>query len=194
MSTQEPTPDDKHVYNGRFSPLGSLTHDSSHSPPISSVQIPTTPLNPQTTQLLGVDASKKNPEKEPSVESVAQLDYRHIYWATPCGLVAFLLLGVVSAVAHHLFYDSLDKRSLDSFSQEWAVRIGTGLAFFTKACLVASAAIAYQQHYWTLLRTQALPVKSIDKVMALLSDPTCFGDLDVLRRAWSCIVIALVIW
>lgn len=193
MYTHDP-PNDRNVHNGPVSPLDFPTHEFSHSPPVSSVQISTKASNITTTKSPGAEVSQKLLTEGNSVNSAAHFDYKHIHWATPGGLVAFLLLGVASAVAHHMFYKSLDRTPLSEFPQEWAVRIGTGLAFFTKSCLVASAAIAYRQHYWTLLRTQALPVKTIDKVTGILSDPTCFGDFDALRRGWSCMVIALVIW
>lgn len=122
------------------------------------------------------------------------LDRLHIHWKTPCTIVGLFMLGLVFAVTHHYYYNSLNDRSLQDFPQEWAVRIGTGLAFLTKSCLVASAAIAYQQYYWRILRMRSLSVQSIDDIMGLLADPTRFANHEPLQRAWSCVAIAVIIW
>jgi len=106
----------------------------------------------------------------------------------------FMLVGIAFALAHHLYYNSLNGEPVTGTSQEWAVRIGTGLAFLTKAFLIASAAISYHQHYWRVLRTRPVSVQSIDDIMGLLANPTCFFNLEVVRKAWSSALIALAIW
>lgn len=117
-----------------------------------------------------------------------------VHWTAPCSIVFLFLSGILAALAHHLYYQSLDQQPITKIPQEWAIRIGTGLAFLSKACLGASAALAYQQYLWTILRSRALTVKSIDNVMGLLSDPTSFLSARTHRNAFSCIIIALVIW
>lgn len=156
----------------------------------------TMPPKDETSQ----DSSQHVDEVESNVQNVPvnhvahSSDRWHIHWRTPCSILGFFLLGVASALAHHFYYASLDGEPPKGFSQEWAVRIGTGLAFLTKACLVASAAIAYQQYYWTVLRNRPLNIQSIDDVMGLLGDPTRFMNLDMLKNAWFCAVLAAIIW
>ena len=117
-----------------------------------------------------------------------------IHWTAPCSIVVLFLSGILAALAHHLYYQSLDRQPISTIPQEWAVRIGTGLAFLCKACLCASSALAYQQYLWTILRSRALSIKSIDNVMGLVSDPTCFLSASTNRNALSCVIIAVVIW
>lgn len=65
-----------------------------------------------------------------------------VHWFLPSLMFGLLLLGFLGAVAHHLFYDSLDGR--EAKNQLAMIRIGTALAFFTKATLVGSVVIAYR--------------------------------------------------
>lgn len=65
-----------------------------------------------------------------------------IHWFLPSSMFVLLLLGFLGAVSHHLFYDSLDGK--EAKNQLGMVRIGTALAFFTKAMLVGSVVIAYR--------------------------------------------------
>jgi hypothetical protein len=119
---------------------------------------------------------------------------RRSSFRTPFFIILFLLLGIAVALAHHFYYNSLKGRPVTETTQEWAVRIGTGLAVISKAFLVASAAIAYQQHYWSVLRSRSITVGGIDDIMGLLSNPACFFNWDLIRNAWSSVVIALTIW
>ncbi|KAF7523250.1 hypothetical protein G7054_g11826 [Neopestalotiopsis clavispora] len=60
-----------------------------------------------------------------------------------------LLLGILFAIAHHVFYESLDgKVVVDQHQQEWYLRIGTGLSFAVRTLLSASIGSAYVQLIW----------------------------------------------
>lgn len=74
-----------------------------------------------------------------------------IHWFLPSSMVTLLFLGVLGAVAHHLFYQSLDGK--EAKGQLMMVRIGTALAFFTKAMLVGSVVVAYR-----FVQVPSLPV------------------------------------
>lgn len=65
-----------------------------------------------------------------------------VHWLLPSMMFGLLLLGFLGAVTHHLFYESLDGK--EAKDQLFMVRIGTALAFFTKATLVGSVIIAYR--------------------------------------------------
>jgi hypothetical protein len=109
-------------------------------------------------------------------------------------ITGFLLIGVAFALTHHFYYASLEGDSIDGTPQEWAVRVGTGLAFLSKACLIASATLSYQQHYWSTLRSRSISVSGIDDIMGLLAEPRGFFNWEILRNAWSSVLIALAIW
>lgn len=65
-----------------------------------------------------------------------------VHWFLPSLMFGLLLSGFLGAVAHHLFYDSLDGK--EAKNQLAMVRVGTALAFFTKATLVGSVVISYR--------------------------------------------------
>lgn len=65
-----------------------------------------------------------------------------IHWFLPSTMVTLLFLGLLGALAHHLFYQSLDGK--EAKDQLMMMRIGTALAFFTKAMLVGSVVVAYR--------------------------------------------------
>lgn len=72
-----------------------------------------------------------------------------VHWFLPSLMFGLLLSGFLGAVAHHLFYDSLDGK--EAKNQLAMVRIGTALAFFTKATLVGSVVISYRLVFSLLL-------------------------------------------
>lgn len=117
-----------------------------------------------------------------------------IYWLNPTAMLSFLLLGIVCAVAHHLYYMSLDQSSVDAFNQEWAVRIGTALAFLTRAFLVGSAAMGLQQYSWLILRRTPLSIGAIDDLIGVLGDLIPFINFELWRRAFGGLFVGLVIW
>lgn len=139
-------------------------------------------------------SAEQTPFNPSGTDVPTKADRWHVSYRVPLGMVLFMLLGVGFAMAHHFYYDSLNGKPVAGTSQEWAVRIGTGLAFLAKACLIASAAISYQQHYWRALRSRPISVKGIDDIMGLLANPACFFNWEVLKKAWSSVVIALAIW
>lgn len=144
--------------------------------------------------VLETPSNEKTPFNTSEYEIHEKADRWHVSFRVPFAMISFMLLGVAFAVAHHCYYSSLQGRLIEGSSQEWAIRIGTGLAFLAKACLIASAAMSYQQHYWVLLRSRPVTIKGIDDIMGLLANPVCFFNLEVLSKAWSSIVIALAIW
>ncbi|KAH6614040.1 hypothetical protein C7974DRAFT_428483 [Boeremia exigua] len=148
-----------------------------------------------STSKMPTTRSTEHDPFNPSGDDVStKADRWHISYRVPLGMVSFMLLGVGFAVAHHVYYQSLDGEPVAETSQEWAVRIGTGIAFLAKAFLIASAGISYQQHYWRVLRSRPVSVTSIDDIMGLLANPMCFFNWEVLRKAWASVVIALAIW
>jgi hypothetical protein len=83
-----------------------------------------------------------------------------IHWWTPFSLIALFVLGVAGACIHHGFYYSLDGKEVKD--QVWMVRIGTGMAFFTKMCLVGTVVLAYKQRIWHTMRRRGMTVGAID--------------------------------
>lgn len=83
-----------------------------------------------------------------------------IHWWTPTSMVTLLILGVLGAVSHHLFYTSLDGKEANDQLQK--IRYGTALAFFTKMTLAGSIVVGYRQRIWqTFFHVRYLPASLI---------------------------------
>lgn len=65
-----------------------------------------------------------------------------IYWYLPSMMIAVFFAGVLGAVGHHVFYNSLHGKQ--SKYQLSMIRIGTAFAFFVKANLVGAVVLAYR--------------------------------------------------
>lgn len=115
-----------------------------------------------------------------------------IHWFLPSSMVGLLLLGFLGAVAHHLFYQSLNGKVAKD--QLMMVRIGTALAFFTKAMLVGSVIIAYRQRIWDTMRRKPLTLKGIDGLFAVVEDPTHFFTLEMYKKAKLATTMAIITW
>jgi hypothetical protein len=147
-----------------------------------------------TTQASALPPTEQTPSNPAESDTARNSDRWHVSIRVPLGIVLFLLFGIAFASAHHFYYNDLDGRPVVETSQEWAIRVGTGLAFLARACLIASAAISYQQQYWRVLRSRPMSIAGIDDIMGLLANPACFINWEVWRKAWSSAVIALAIW
>ena len=93
-------------------------------------------------------------------------------------------VGIATSVAHHIFYDSLDGKDVGTtMAQEWAIRIGTGMAFIIKASLAAAIGVAYTQRLWVTLKKKAITLQAVDDLFLLTMTPTSFFSWEVLRKA-----------
>ena len=46
-----------------------------------------------------------------------------IHWQSPASMLALFLFGLLASIAHHLFYHSLDGKTVgDDYAQQWALR------------------------------------------------------------------------
>ncbi|KAE8857471.1 hypothetical protein PTNB29_08538 [Pyrenophora teres f. teres] len=143
------------------------------------------------TQASALLPAEQNQPKPAGSDTARSYDRWHVSVRVPLGIVLFMLFGIAFALGHHLYYNALDGEPVIEGTQEWAIRIGTGLAFLAKACLIASAAISYQQQYWRVLRSRPMSIGSIDDIMSLLANPACFCNWEVWRKAW-CMPLAAI--
>lgn len=65
-----------------------------------------------------------------------------IHWYVPAGMIFVYMVGIGAALAHHFFNKSLHYKP--ATNQVWMSRIGTALAFLTKASLVGAIVLAYR--------------------------------------------------
>lgn len=118
-----------------------------------------------------------------------------IYWRSPTLMMSFFVLGIAFAVAHHFYYDSLDGRIVPSKnSQEWAIRIGTAMAFLSKTFFTAAVGIACTQRLWVVLKAQPISLQALNNVFALTTDPIAFLSYEVLFGAKLLCLLAAAVW
>lgn len=118
-----------------------------------------------------------------------------IYWYTPVTMAFLFILGVGSAVAHHVYYSKLHGTAAgDAYKQQWVIQIGTGLAFLSRAALVSVLGISRTQWLWVTLRKRFMTLAGIDAMFGVTSDPVYFLNLDMLRRAKLVTFMAAIVW
>lgn len=118
-----------------------------------------------------------------------------IHWYTPVSMIFLFILGIGSAVGHHLFYAAMaDTHAGDHAHQEWVNRIGSGLAFLCKSSLVAVIGISHTQWVWVTLRSRFMTLNGIDALFGVATDPIFFINFDMLRHAKLATLMAITIW
>lgn len=118
-----------------------------------------------------------------------------IYWFTPTSIVFLFLLSVGTAIAHHEFYTKLDNTSAgEADYQQSVIRIGTGLTILFRAALVAMVGISRKQWLWVTLRKRFITLKGINAMFGATTDPSYFGNADMLLSARLATIMALVMW
>jgi hypothetical protein len=95
---------------------------------------------------------------------------------------------------HHFYYSYLNGKAIQEHQhqQEWAGRIGTGLAFVTKMFLALAVAAAYTQCIWKTAREKFISLKGLDAMFCATSDATAFLTTGMVCHLSS--LLALIIW
>ncbi len=118
-----------------------------------------------------------------------------VYWLQPALMVLYLVLGVLTAITHHLYYFSLHHgRVYMGSRQQWPIRIGSALTFLSTAFFNMAIVAAYTQYLWTKLRNKTFSLLGIDRLFALTSDATGLCSQEVVRRAKLLALLALFTW
>lgn len=130
-----------------------------------------------------------------------------IYWAiksAPSALAFSASLGVVFAVGHHVFYNSLDDKAapntqynvLGTYSitrQQINLAAGNVLAFVTKYWLSRAVSIAFQQIAWRKLRQNSYTIGTVDDILDILSNGLlCFSP--ALWKSFSDVMLMAVLY
>ena len=112
-------------------------------------------------------------------------------------MAALFTSALLAAVTHHFFYVYLNGHELDSFkflSQVAVSRLTTAIIFLFKSCIVAAVGIAYMQAFWSRVRGTALRIKGLDAMFSILRNPFRFFNPDLLFRARTLFILAMVSW
>ena len=132
-----------------------------------------------------------------------------IHWTAPALLIAPLIVGILFALGHHLFYASLDQKpaptSLDGYDvlgrhvsiQQFNTAVGTAFAFLVRTFLMFSISTAYFQILIWNVRTQGTKgtqLGHLDVMTSALQDLTSLARVGTWwRRPWLWL-LALVAW
>jgi hypothetical protein len=118
-----------------------------------------------------------------------------IGWECPAMMVGFMISGALLALGHHLYYHTLNGTRVTSIEQQtWATRIGTGLAFVSRAFLVTAVGVAAARETWSTLRNKSIRLYGINSMFNVLNSPMAFFSLDLWRHAKSLTVLAIFSW
>lgn len=111
-------------------------------------------------------------------------------------MLGLLLLGVLIAIGHHLFYVYLNNREIEEVlvPQNWAIRIGNGFGYLFKTSLVSAVAVAYAQGFWYFVRRRTFEIGSIDTLFGVLYNPFLFFSKDLVQKTPMLFVLAAVSW
>ncbi|OJD36450.1 formylmethionine deformylase-like protein [Diplodia corticola] len=151
----------------------------------------TNALNPATKSHFIEDATQLQPTDSRTSRTASW----RIHWRSPTLMMFFLIAGIAFALGHHFHYQSLDGTTVSTeTSQQWAIRIGTGLAFLCKTSLAASVGVAYTQRLWVTVKKRVLSLQNLDDAFSLTTDPFSFFSSRVLISAKLLCLLAACMW
>ena len=115
---------------------------------------------------------------------------------SPVAMMAGLfLLGMGFAVGHYVFYRSWRDHIVDgNLEQEYIIRAGTAFAFLSKASLVGAVIIAHKQIAWDTVGKRAITIDGVNAMFVAPTDLTSFWNGDMLQRAKTATILALLTW
>ena len=92
------------------------------------------------------------------------MEGKGIHWLAPCIMLGSLLFGLLRAVGHHLFYNSLQSKMASTGTynvlnsnysgQQLNTAVGTAFAFLVKAAFTLSVSTSNYQAFWKAARRE----------------------------------------
>ena len=120
---------------------------------------------------------------------------KEIGWHQPAIMTFFLGLGVMTAVAHHLYFFSLHHRKVyTGMWQQWPIRFGSGLSFLTISLFNMAVGSAYSQYMWKKIRNKHFSLSDVDGLFSLTTNATGLFQGGIIRGAQTVAIIALIGW
>jgi hypothetical protein len=107
-------------------------------------------------------------------------------------MYALLLIGLLFAIGHHVFYAGLNGRDADN--QLRVLRYGATLSFLCKASLAASVILAFRQRVWMTVRRKVLSLGAVDSLFAAAEDLTAIFNLEAIKQAKIAMLLAVYVW
>lgn len=170
-------------------------------------------------------SSDEAPEGDkPNERSHAESQEKHlrnIHWVSPTKMIAFLLLGIIMSISHHLYYhsragkvvgDNNDQQNAHrsvsdlDFIPPWGVsfckshlltpiyRIGNFFAFVVQSSLVMSMSFAYIQWLWMTLKDEEVSVGTLNSAFSAMHSILFVFSKEMRRKIKVGTLIALTAW
>lgn len=129
----------------------------------------------------------------------------NIHWLAPTSIIFGLLGGVLTALGHHFYYDSLSGTSAEGdmtavgyqiSNQQFTSAAGTALAFTVRALRLFSVSIAYIQVLWRAARQsrESNTLNEIDAMFSILTNLFALWRASVWCKFPMLLLIALIGW
>ncbi|KAH8918983.1 hypothetical protein BT69DRAFT_1322435, partial [Atractiella rhizophila] len=106
----------------------------------------------------------------------------------------WLVASLAMALAHHFVYNSVDTRAIDDvgLSQNWLLRIGTGLGFAFQVFVTEAVSIAFTKTAWNHARTTYRSLKDISASFALNNSIFSYLHFALWRNSKSLVLISTI--
>ncbi|KAF7874062.1 hypothetical protein EAF04_002734 [Stromatinia cepivora] len=180
--------------SSQYSITDSLISTSTQPEPSQQLSSLSSPSAAQSTNLNLPIQSSQN--AGPSMTNApADTVIWKIDWQQPTFMCSMLLSGLLLAIGHHVYYNSLNGTPAgDATRQAWSIRFGTVFAFLVVACFKAITVSALGQYLWTVVRAKILTISDLDKLYALTSNPISMFSFSVIKNATLAASIGTIFW
>jgi len=131
---------------------------------------------------------------------------RNIHWLVPASAVGSLVAGILFAIGHHLFYNSLGGKTPPLVMHKFAgshisgqalnLAIGTTFTFLVRSCLAFAMSLSYIQLAWYTIKRSSRDhtISDIDKVTSALSNILVVLNVSTWTKWPLMLLIALLSW
>lgn len=131
---------------------------------------------------------------------------QNIHWLVPASILSCLAFGVLCALGHHLFYQSLQGSAAQDDNipllgthisqQQLNTAGGTAFAFLVNSALTGAVSMAYIQLFWhaAIQASQPISLDTLDTMFAALSNVFSLCAFRVWWRYPLMFVVAMTAW
>jgi hypothetical protein len=127
----------------------------------------------------------------------------NFHWYIPTVIISCFLAGLICAVGHHSFYQSLDGNVVHSSSfvsklhvssQRFNIAIGNVFATLVASFLATVISAVYIQLVWRSIRAQPTKLALVDTLFYANKSPTAVLSVDLWRKHYGLAILALAFW
>lgn len=120
-----------------------------------------------------------------------------MHWVQPTIITTGLALGVGLAIAHHIYYHTLDGTIVaDRFQQTWAIRYGSILAIATRVSFSACLGTSIVQLFWWTFQkpSKTTSMKTVDRLFDITRNPLGFFSWQTWAFSPLLVFLGLTAW